>query len=89
MKTKARRMTPAQRLAAHRAKVAKQEMAALFLLRLCLTVEAAAELDSLANLTATALGTGAITPGRAAGIRDVVRGIRKRLERKAVQSCPE
>lgn len=84
MKTKARRMTPPQRLAAHRAKVATQEKAAVALLRLCSTAETAVELDSLANLTATALGTGAITPGRAAGIRDVVRGVRKRLARKAV-----
>lgn len=71
-----KRMTIPQRLAAHRAKVAKQEAAATDLLRLVAAAVQAIELDGLDNLLAKAAVGGAITPGRAAGIRDAIRGRR-------------
>lgn len=84
-----KQMTVAQRLAAHRARTAKQERAAVALLRIVSTATEPAELDSLDNMVALAVAAKSITPGRAAGIRDVLRGVRKRLARKAVATCPE
>lgn len=76
-----KRMPVADRLSAHRAKSSSQEEAATSLLRLVATANQVIELDGAENLVARALLLGAITQGRAAGIRDAIRGRRRKLSR--------
>jgi hypothetical protein len=68
-----KQMTPAQRLAAHRRKAALQERAAVDLGRIIATARQEIELDGIERLVDTAVGHGAITPGRAAGLRGASR----------------
>lgn len=85
------RMTIPQRLAAHRAKVARQEAAAADLLRLVAAAVQPIELDGLDNLVAKAVATGTITTGRSAGIRDAIRARRRKFakKREAIHAAEE
>lgn len=76
-----KKLTPKQRLKVFRDQAARQEKAAVELLRIVDTAQAI-ELDGIENLVARSVAFGAITTGRAAGIRDMIRGRRRKLAKR-------